>query len=137
MQLFQGLGQSGKTQGVLVVTFFTLTLTAFAFLFAIYSLDHKNREIFHSVQNDIEQSSHSGSLYRMLVQLELDTRELITVILREPYRLTETKDSLKNQFELILAEAEKDRNNPEQLELLKQLRWYRINLNRRPEQCPL
>lgn len=127
--MFQDSGLSGRTRGVLLVTFFTLTLTAFAFLFAIYSLDHNNKEVFSSVHQNIERSINSTSLYRILVQFELEVRDLVSIILREPYRLNEAKSSLQEQFELILAKAESNRGDPEQQKLLKQLRLYRSNLN--------
>jgi hypothetical protein len=130
VQLFQELSLSAKTRGLLLVTFFTLSLTALAFLMAIYSLDRGNREIFQSVESSIERSSNSVDLYRMLVKLELEIRDLITVILREPYKLTEAKGSLKEQFELILQKAEAQRKYPGQQKLFKQLRWYRSNLDR-------
>ena len=129
MQLFQQFSLSAKTRGLLLVTFITLTLTALSFLYAIYSLDYNNRKIFNSVENNVERSSSSSDLYRMLVELEMDIRDLITVIVREPYKLTSAKESLKNQFTLIQQKAELSGGGPEHKELLKQLRWYKASLN--------
>ncbi|MCL7489016.1 MAG: ATP-binding protein [Desulfobulbaceae bacterium] len=130
MKLSRDKQLSGKTRNLLLVGFFTLTLSSLAFLLAVYSLDLNNRAIFSYVETTIQNNSRSSDLYRRLVALELDIRDLISVILREPYRLTLAKDSLKQQFEQIQLKAEQGDANPRQQKLLKQLRWYRASLDR-------
>ena len=130
MKLFQEFSLSAKTRSLLLVTFITLTLTALFFLFAIYSFDRNNRDIFSFVQTGVESSSKSSELYRMLVELDMDIRDLITVILKDPYKLSTEKESLKSQFKQILQKAGTGDANPNQQKLLKQLSWYRASLDR-------
>ena len=121
---------SGKTRNLLLVSFFTLTLTALVFLVAVYSLDKTNRSIFTFVETAVQSNARSSDLYRMLIALELDIRDLISVILREPYRLTTAKESLDRQFKQIQQKAEQGGADHRQQKLLKQLRWYRSSLDR-------
>lgn len=115
---------------MLLVSFLTLTLTSLVFLLAIYSLDRTNRRIFNGVETTVQSTARSSDLYRMLVAFELDIRDLISVILREPYRLTTAKESLDAQFKQIQDKAEQGDASSRQQKLLKQLRWYRSSLDR-------
>ena len=121
---------SGKTRNLLLVSFLTLSLTALAFLIAVYALDRNNRNIFTFVETTIQSNTRSSDLYRMLVALELDIRDLINVILQKPYKLTTAKDSLNEQFKQIQLKAEQGEASHQQQKLIKQLRWYRTSLHR-------
>ena len=121
---------SGKTRKLLLVSFFTLSLTALAFLLAVYVLDRNNRHIFTFVETTIQSNTRSSDLYRMLVALELDIRDLINVILQKPYKLTTAKDSLNEQLKQIQLKAEQGEASHQQQKLIKQLRWYRTSLHR-------
>lgn len=113
-----------------MVSFLTLSLTAFVFLVAVYTLDKNSHTIFSYVEQTIQTNTRSSDLYRMLVTLELDIRELINIILREPYKLVITKESLQEQFERIRKKAAEGVADPLQQKLLKQLQWYRTSLDR-------
>ena len=121
---------SGKTRKLLLVSFLTLSLTALAFLIAVYALDRNNRNIFTFVETTIQSNTRSSDLYRMLVALELDIRDLINVILQKPYKLTTAKDSLNEQFKQIQLKAKQGEASHQQQKLIKQLRWYRTSLHR-------
>ncbi len=130
MKLTQKERLSVKTRNLLLVSFLTLTLTALAFLIAVYSLDRNNRNIFRQVDTSIQSNTKSSDLYRMLVALELDIRDLIKVVLQEPYKLSTAKDSLDHQFKQIQQKAEQGETDHQQQKFLKQLRWYRSSLDR-------
>jgi len=112
-----------------LVGFLTLTLTAFIFLFAVYHFEQNNREIFQRVGSNIENIELNNELNRLLVTLELDIRNLITIILREPHRLTRAKARLKKQFEAIYQKAVEAEPDPTREKFLGQLGRYRDSLD--------
>lgn len=130
MEQFKKNTLSGKTRNLLLVTFLTLTLTVLVFLVAVSFLDRNSRSIFTSVETIIEGNTWSSELHRLLLSIELDIRDLINVVLREPYRLTAAKQDLKGKFSRIQQVAEHVEAGPVQQKLIKQLRWYRMSLDR-------
>ncbi|GAB4338431.1 MAG: hypothetical protein Kow0089_10390 [Desulfobulbaceae bacterium] len=118
------------SRNLLLVTFLTLSLTALIFLLAVNSIDRNSRTIFSSVESIIEINTRSFDIYRMLMELELDIRDLINVVLKEPYKLTGARESLRKRFEMIESLAAKGEAGSLQQKLLKQLRWYRSSLER-------
>ncbi len=130
MKYIEKKNLSGKTRNLLLVSFFTLTLAVAAFLVAVTALDRSSKDIFNAVQSSVQSNIRGTDLYRMLVALELDIRDLIHIVMREPYKLTSAKESLKEQFEQIEQTAYQGENSPLQQKLLRQLRWYRSSLDR-------
>jgi PAS domain S-box-containing protein len=121
----QPLSLSANTRKLLLVTFVTLTLTAFLFLVYITFFNRTNRAIFQNVENSLQVIAGDSKLNEMLTRLELDIRELIMVILKEPHRLQQEKASLLGQFDRIIEVAEARKSTPGLTSLMSQLGRYR------------
>ncbi len=125
MKKSKQLSVSFNTRNLLLVTFITLTLTAFLFILYINYFDRKNRDIFQDVDHTLHVVIRDSDLSKMLTDLELDIRELITVILKEPHRLQHEKSTLLEQFDKIIEIAGARENTEDQLGLMNQLNNYR------------
>lgn len=112
------------------MAFVTLGLSAVISLIAINYFERSNRVLFQHVEKTAESILRTNELNRMLVSLELDIRELINVVLKEPYRLADAKEELQAQFDLINLKAGEGEKDAPRRKLLQQLKRYRTSLDR-------
>ncbi len=117
-----------RTRRLLAVSFVTLTLIAVAFLGMVRYFDRIHTVILDGVEKSTVAFVGSSNLRRSLVQLELDIRDLMESVLRNPGLLQSERLRLMGDFQRILDSAAVEGRHPPEDRLLEELEGYRFEL---------